>query len=934
MLGKEFRGLAETVTRTYGDNPWFFLRELAQNSRDAGAGNIWVSAAVTPQGMETVTFADDGRGMTLDHARRFLFRLYASDKTADHNAAGKYGIGFWTILGFQPAVIHLQSRRGKNSWAVELDGELNVRTAACLLTRSGTTVSLSRPAAFNSRSEFISQLEIELREYCQYLRRNDRRAGMLPVWFEGKNLTRPMTLPGPLSCRFRSGAVEGAVGLAEKPHVRLYARGLPVWQGAVLNQMSHLQMDADGTAEIGRGLAPVFLLNGNQLDVTFSRNLALENRALETVRKKAEAALRRLLETSLERVFPRTWPQRSRDRLFSAWKRFLRPGWHWLPLLLLIIVPLEITVLRRWFPAGHVARTSPFSLRSTTLSYGGATVGLSVYRGEPPFSYQPKIPAWFRLFAADAYDIQSGFIRQAGSSRLPAPQARFCRPEQAWRMRLQAEGGGEIFLPLPPGHVVLAGSVRLAGRRIDSVFSSVQGETIAAMPGSGGMVEYRSCPGGHRRELGSAEISRLTRLPQGLSLPPALEKAVRESLSYPLSQRVSLALALVRDLVAYDASAPIARQYLRRAGDQTWLARVLRIGKGDCDIINGLNVLLMRKMGIPSRLVIGMTGEQGRVHPLLHAWSEYFDRGWMVTDASAGTPADPAVTVSENPAGPIREPAWPEDTARPNDPLLVKRLLRPALALLAMAAAGVFLLAIKKKRRAEDPLIPAAGQMKNQLLRLVQQAMLQPEIWGTDNPLWKHRLLPTIDGKSMSVRQALRLLDKKKLFITGNRNPLALAMMGSGITVLDLSQPLYAPLRTMFAAAIDTDMLCRLRPVPPPLRASGRETDFLGAVNAFLRKALNRPVPCLLAPGLGSADLLTISLPAPLRHSPFFFPQHFIAVNPAGATYRHLSSLYDRNQPLAVFKFLRRLNSDRPPDGFSGTAQMKRAARRLLRSCP
>ena len=35
MLGKEFRGLAETVTRTYGDDPWFFLRELAQNSRDA-----------------------------------------------------------------------------------------------------------------------------------------------------------------------------------------------------------------------------------------------------------------------------------------------------------------------------------------------------------------------------------------------------------------------------------------------------------------------------------------------------------------------------------------------------------------------------------------------------------------------------------------------------------------------------------------------------------------------------------------------------------------------------------------------------------------------------------------------------------------------------------------------------------------------------------
>ena len=44
MLGKEFRSLAEAVTRTYGGDPWFFLRELAQNSRDAGAASIRVTA--------------------------------------------------------------------------------------------------------------------------------------------------------------------------------------------------------------------------------------------------------------------------------------------------------------------------------------------------------------------------------------------------------------------------------------------------------------------------------------------------------------------------------------------------------------------------------------------------------------------------------------------------------------------------------------------------------------------------------------------------------------------------------------------------------------------------------------------------------------------------------------------------------------------------
>jgi len=222
--------------------------------------------------------------------------------------------------------------------------------------------------------------------------------------------------------------------------------------------------------------------------------------------------------------------------------------------------------------------------------------------------------------------------------------------------------------------------------------------------------------------------------------------------------------------------------------------------------------------------------------------------------------------------------------------------------------------------------------MKNQLIQLAQQALLLPEIWGKDNPLRSHRLLPTVDGKLMSIRRALRLLGRKKLFFTGNRNPLALAMMSSGITVLDLSPPLYAPLRTLLAGAIDTDMLCQLRPEPPPLPATDSEHEFLDAVNAFLRKLLRKPLPCLLAPGLRRVDLLKIALPAPLRPAPFFFPQYFIAINPAGSAFQHLSSMYKLNRSLAVFKFLRRLHSDRLLDGFSGTALLKKAARRLLRS--
>ena len=195
-------------------------------------------------------------------------------------SAGQYGIGFWTILSFQPTRILLESRTKKNSWAVALDADLKAQYVTCSLIRPGSTIILTRPAVFSSAPEFNRTVENELRGYCQYLRRNDRRGTMLPVYFHEQNVTIPMSLPGPLSYSFHSGPVEGAVGLAEKPLVRLYARGLPVWEGALLNQMSHLQPPADCQPEIDSGLAPVFLLNGNQLDVTFSRNLDLDNKTL------------------------------------------------------------------------------------------------------------------------------------------------------------------------------------------------------------------------------------------------------------------------------------------------------------------------------------------------------------------------------------------------------------------------------------------------------------------------------------------------------------------------------------------------------------------------------------------------------------------------------------------------------------------------------
>lgn len=925
MLGKEFRSLAEAVTHTYGGNPWFFLRELAQNSRDAGARSITVMAETTASGFEVLTFADDGRGMSRIHARRFLFRLYASDKVNDKTSAGKYGIGFWTILGFQPGRITLQSRHKKESWAVVLDADLEARPAPCTLARPGTIVSLSRKAVFSSAAGFAGTVEKELRAHCQYLRRNDRQGSMLPVFFQGRNITVPITLPGPLSHSFHDGAVEGAVGLGEKPLVRLYARGLPVWEGAVLEQMSHLQNQPAVQSEIGRGLAPVFLLNGNNLDVTFSRNLVQENKAMEKVRKSAEKALRRLLANAMEKAFPRKWTQRGGDRLKAFFSHFGRPGWKLLTLVFLVVLPLEILILSRFFPIHVRPGPSPFDLNYASIQYAGASVGNSVSELSARFTYAPPIPSWFRVFVAKKYDLQAGFVWSADAVLSPPPPFPSCEPNKIVRMQFPVSKAGQTLLPLPPGHAIDPTSVfysRQTQRLVLSV--NVQGERSVQIPGNGlGVLSYRSCPQPAEQGLAPAAVARLVWLPPELAWPEELERSLIEARSLRVGEKVARASALVRALIRFDASEPTIRSYRQNASSPQWLARVLAIGKGDCDVINGVHVLCLRKMGLPARLAIGLVGDQGRIQPGLHAWSEYFDNGWQVADASDG----PTAAAPPVPAPQSGSPVENNRTVPSAAPSGLGRVLMPALWVILLTAAWILLKKSKARRSLKvAQSMPATREL---LLPVIQQALLQPELWGRNSPLWNHHFLPTLNGKPMTIRRALALQRRLMLRLATGRNPLAEALSRGRLPVLDLSQECFSALRPLLSAAIDLDLLWQLQ--PRPVAAAGHKSDeLLAAVNALLIKNKVRATRCLLAPELRESDFFFVSLPQAPRSNRFFFPQRFIAVNPAARPLAEATAVFEKNRPLAVFRFLQALNSESLLPVHDPQAFLRKTARRLL----
>ena len=148
----DFHQAAVREAARYGTDPWVFLRELLQNARDAGANRVAITTRIDDD-LEEITVADNGDGMTRKHAQRFLFTLFASSKGAGDRMAGVFGVGFWSILAFEPDVIVLRSRaRGEaRGWEVVLDGRLENIGGGSLDGSVGTSVTLSRGRAGRGR---------------------------------------------------------------------------------------------------------------------------------------------------------------------------------------------------------------------------------------------------------------------------------------------------------------------------------------------------------------------------------------------------------------------------------------------------------------------------------------------------------------------------------------------------------------------------------------------------------------------------------------------------------------------------------------------------------------------------------------------------------------------------------------------------------------
>jgi hypothetical protein len=778
---------AHLEAERYGTDPWVFVRELLQNARDAGAHRVWFETSIT-EGSERISCRDDGAGMTFDHAQRYLFSLYASSKRGRKRTAGRFGIGFWSVLRFEPnqIVVRSQPQRGK-SWQVRLDGQLERMEREQTKMRQGTEVVLERP---DSTDDLGTILMASILRDAPWLRCRHRNERLLEVRVNGR-LVRAEPALRPPSMSFRRRGLRGVVGLGPEPRAEIFAHGFRVREAANLDELLvEARPQTPALAGATDGLAPRIIIDSRNLEVLMARGDAREDRALRRLVAVGQRELGRLVRAELDRHAGLSAPARMFARWREAWpvSRFGKIFATLVPAAALI--GFVIWGLSSWLPGlrSDVVSTTAASMtpsweapyRDLWDRYRGPEV--DTLGGAIPtvdLSYRPA--ARGQLFAALWITGLLSNDRPAGEDQglLGRYEGTACG-DDCLEVELGVDApAGLLRLPVAAGHVIDPESVRLDDQPLP-VFAVATGQPAVRLNAPrAGRLRYRSGPG---RSGISPKMGVWPELPTDV-----VEFA--RALEQPMVSARALEIAeFVRGRVAYDTSVEtVARHVEAQARSIGLFARALDIGAGDCDVQNALVVAMLDEIGIPSRLAVGWIGAHGRARSGLHAWAEYRgeDGRWRAVDASTSPTTDSPVARTNSPVA---------FDPQPRTPILIPIVLASTLVLMVVA----FVVGRRPWRRSLQ-----VGDADD-IVGLVRGAAVRPRAFEEIHALFVRRLLRLVSGRSISLARVREMARNGRLACGRNQSELARRAAQGGGIVLDLDHAESAAVAEVLAA-VDLD---------------------------------------------------------------------------------------------------------------------------------
>jgi hypothetical protein len=768
LSGSEFRRLALREARRYGADDWVFLRELIQNSRDAGASRVEVFTVVA-DGVERITCRDDGAGMPWEEARRYLLTLYSSGKTA--GAAGRFGVGFWSVLRFAPDLITIRSRPrgGSSGWELKLAGDLESLDVAEADMGVGTEVVLERRVREGKLGAAVRNAVRTEARHCRQLEDPD---AVLDISVDGQRMSEPLPTWSP-GLRFSASGVRGVVGFADQPSVQLLAHGLRVRRFATLED---LRNPASATvARLGRSRSAMrVMLDCDRLGVLMSRRDVAESAEVERAVRLAERAVDRLIHrttapTAVARVVMRL-------RRLGGWRSAAALGGT------LALSTALLLAGRAVGPLGAASGSSDVVTDGNPVARPeteGVLARLAdAYRGPgiapvgrrssaPGITYRPVgDDRWFGAFRVIGIDDRGRPVlarpgELQGSISATGPETTVRLDGRRWH--------GPGRLPVPTGMTVVPGSVRVDDRvlRLGGVGD---GDAWVDLPvASDHDVEYRVAPvvatgaSGPWPDLGE-ELGRVAAMARGRPLDVAVAlctEAIARTIDY---RRDDAAVASLADALRAQGS-------VCRAAEQA--------GVGDCDVINTVLAAMLAEAGHATRLAVGWVGTGGVAGPGLHAWVEVDGGGgrWLPVDATAGGPTPEAPGGQETESATVVEPAGP------------RRSLRELVGLAAFVV--VVVATVWWRRLVRDGVRVEAVRPGNRedLAALVADRLARVTTGGSESWLDREPVIPRCGRWPLTPKALATRAQRSPVAMMSGRRHRRHRGLGRGLVVLDGDDP-------------------------------------------------------------------------------------------------------------------------------------------------
>lgn len=752
---RDFLSLAEREASRYGNESMVFLRELLQNARDADANKVVIDVS-TADNQEMISVTDDGRGMAMDHARRFLLTLYASSKRRTTDVAGRFGVGFWSILRFRPTEITIRSRvkDEPEGWQIIFDSALNVVDhRSCPMAR-GTSVVLKRAAQTDDLEESVWEL---IRRDSRHLRRRDDPDALMDVTVNGRRATEPMEPEEP-GLSFRRSGIRGVVSLGSAPQVTLLAHGLKVCSAAFVDDLVLRPGRRSPKAHRlpASGLSPQVVVDSDRLAVLMDRGDVAQDRHLVRVARVIRSEIRRLCEMELERLAPRSLSRRLSDAVVRYWTKV---GVGILVLAGLVVGSWGALELAPKFfptptievPGGRTSEIEPYFDRSA--NYGGPVndsidgVGIS-----PALKYRPTdMQLYLAAFRIYGIDDAGRPLRSELPLRLAEDIGSVGGESIEFELNYQATAR-LIRVPVPTGYSVDRSSVRINGK-ITDLWMTQDDEPAVQLAGEGhGQISYRTTEG--------PEVGRgIERWP---IVPGSVRRMASDLRSLPPQQRIGQAINLVRsslqDLGSNDDST------LDDVAVNGFMARVFQDGWGDCDVVNTVLAAVLSESGLSSRLAIGWVGVGGVPVAGLHAWVEVDLGGgrWMPADATLPRLSELSASPDSN-REPIKAPVASAVQPRSGGAPLTSAMWWGLFAAILAGTGAMVGMRIRVRRHYLLPADPDPGPLVESLVR-------DRERWPGYKRAIRRPLVPGQGQDNYSLAAIEKAASLSRLFVAGSQN--------------------------------------------------------------------------------------------------------------------------------------------------------------------